>query len=284
MQNAAGNASRSRNGVAPEQLLRALKALSQESLEGATRERAARTLVVQLHRLIRSSALRDRVRRLGNGWSESVNFEEDTVQHVALVASTGRARFRGTHEGEAVVWCSNVMLNYLRSELRWQIRQREHARLQQILHAPASSGTIHAELSDLAAQERTLALCRLRTEVLTYLCRTRNPRAARSLFDAVCCYLDYVMGTPLCEQLERWCHGMDPCNGGAVRARNRVYQYHRRGKLVLREFLSHCSSRIVDTPIPSWRGRNAGALMQRSVAARWVNAPGREMVAEAQSD
>ena len=64
---------------------------------------AARTLLGQLRSWVSNHGLSRYWR-----WVRPANravLLEDAIQHVAVVASTGKTRFRGTTPAEAVVWC-----------------------------------------------------------------------------------------------------------------------------------------------------------------------------------
>jgi hypothetical protein len=216
-------------GVQPRRLHDALVTLSSESATVSDRDSAARQLLRELTflaPLCLSRCLPSVARAYQAVRARSML--DDAIQHVATVATTGRARFRGTHPAEAVAWCSSVLANQVRSELRWQSRHRHIEPLDSVPPMRA------------AAADARIAVSQLRQDLLHHLERTRTPRAAQSLFRAACCYLDHLTGTSLDRQIERWAGESEQGASEKVemrRARNRIYQYHRRGRRVLNELL-----------------------------------------------
>lgn len=235
-------------GVEPRRLHEALVTLSSDDASVSARDSAARQLLQQLSSLAPfclSRYLPTAARRYGAG--PPVSVLDDAIQHVAIVATTGRARFRGTHPSEAVAWCWSVLSNQVRSELRWQSR---HQNIEPFAFPP--------ELIQAAPTEAAMAVRRLRQDLLKYLRQTRTPRAAHSLFRAACCFLDHLMGAPLDRQIARWAGGrarqdLEPSQ--VRRARNRIYQYHRRGRLVLNELLEPARVHRVDESAGAGRAR-----------------------------
>jgi hypothetical protein len=218
-----------RCGLQPRHLHHALVTLSSEKASVSERDSAARQLLRQLAFLapLCLSRCLPGVMRV-QGTVRSGAMLDDAIQHVAAVVTTGRARFRGTHPFEAVAWCSSVLTNQVLSELRWQSRHRNLELFDFALPAQAS------------AVDARIAVGHLRRDLLNHLEQTRTPRVADSLFRAACCYLDHLAGTSLDQQIERWAGEGDRSVGNSsrmTRARNRIYQYHRRGRRVLNELL-----------------------------------------------
>src|SRR5688572_26441631 len=167
-------------------LYEALTLLAAECSDAPARERAARVLLVQV-RIIsaRGGAARSSwiqgLRRFAD-FDEAL---EDAIQHVAVVASTGKVRFRGRHPSEAVAWCQRIVLNFLISELRRRVR---------------SVCLVPDELSDRAApldahlegvvwrradQEAAFFLRGLEQRLWKHLKETRTPGASAALYRAV---------------------------------------------------------------------------------------------------
>ncbi|HEY5957670.1 MAG TPA: hypothetical protein VIV60_13995 [Polyangiaceae bacterium] len=223
--------------VSAAKLYEALCSLAQTDVERSTRECAARALLTQLRLIVRTNYRLGTIRRESCWLGPTSPILEDAIQHTALVASTGGARFHGTSEWEALAWCARVLSNYLRTELR--IRQRiqvTSAIMECNIETASATATIEKSVS--ASQEKSCTLHGLRENIREHLNLTRRPRAASSLFTAVCCYLDHIAGVPLDAQLKRWVNERNnapstPSSFG--RARNRVYQYHHRGREVLME-------------------------------------------------
>lgn len=236
----------SRPRMSGEKIFDSLRLLARDS-SPLVRQQAARQLIVQLRILVRSRGFWAKA-----GWRMGpqripIWTAEDAIQHVLLVASTGGSRFRGEHAKEAIAWCHRVLNNFAISEWRWRSRFRAWpATPPQPAHAVALPFEVAVEPS--AIQEPRTALLRIRLWAQAHLQQTRRPRAASSLFDAVCCYLDDLEGVSIERQLERWASSTKPMGddpeGDRERARNRLYQYHRRGKAVLMEFFLSSDERL----------------------------------------
>jgi hypothetical protein len=209
-----------------EELVACLRTLARDSADPAERETAARTLLVHLKQWAAADALRRNtyLRRTASDGGLATLLE-DAVQHVAVAACTGAARFRGSTPGEAVTWCRKVLDNHLRSELRRQSRRDSVTRALGPSEAAAPS-----------TRDRTLTLQEFDNSVLEYLRRTRRPKDAATLYRSVCCYFEHLAGVPLHAQVERWADAAD--SNAVERARNRIYRYHHRGRRVLAELLS----------------------------------------------
>lgn len=224
-------------------VLDALRQLARDDVNSASREIAARVLLVELRRLAKSRRRLGRNGHLTSNLAVSGWAVDDAIQHAALVACTGNTRFRGTDQREAVAWCTRVLTNYLLSELRVHLRERNASSVPERDLETNGHSTERAALTTVPPpQENRCALMSLRERVRRHLMQTRSRRAATSLFDAVCCYLDHVAGVPLDMQVVRWGQHRGIAPGGWLRrARNRVYQYHRRGRAVLLEFERVCA-------------------------------------------
>jgi hypothetical protein len=218
-------------------LLEALLVLAGGRASPAAREAAGRALLQQMRILAPARAFSTR-RATVQGWPtpDAREVLDDCIQHVALVASTGSARFRGTTASEAVAWCSQVLANHIITEVRWRVgqRRRKSAWRDTILWP---SGALTGSVQPTQGSgESVAALRQLRRAALAHLQQTRPPRAVQSLYRAVCCYLEHLAGLPLCIQVERWVGAVEPAIPSECRrAQNRLYQYRRRGKQVLNE-------------------------------------------------
>jgi hypothetical protein len=217
----------------------ALLVLATDIASRPAREGAARILLEQLRALVGrawvgSFSWSSAFRRSGD-FAEAL---EDAIQHVAVVASTGKSRFRGRHPGEAVAWCRRILLNFLSSE------SRRLARTVGLLPSDGgfSSMALDQHLEGIvwrqAGQEAALFLGSLEARVWLHLQRTRTRRASQSLYRAVREYLYDVSGqldkVP-CFLLTR---GEAPSTLAARRARDRGYQQHTRARRVLAEVLA----------------------------------------------
>lgn len=203
------------------------------------RDAAARTLLGQL-RLLSSRAWLARfswsaaLRRSGDFAAAT----EDAIQHVAVVASTGKSRFRGGHPREAVAWCRRIFLNFLTSE------SRRRARTVSVPRGEVGDGAapLPAQLEGIAwrpaSQEAALLLRRLEARVWSHLRSTRSLGASRSLYRAVRDYLRYISGQPEQAASSSELATGAPLSISARRARDRRYQYHSRARRILAELLA----------------------------------------------
>jgi hypothetical protein len=221
-----------------EALFGALRLLSVDDASAGARNRAARVLLAQLRALSSCPSVAlfsgSRVFGVRGQFEEAV---EDAIQHVALVASTGRSRFRGRHPNEAVGWCRRILSNFLTSEARRGARQAELFARERATSMAGAPPDLEAAAWCDAGQESALSLLRLESRVREHLQQTRAPGASASLYRAVLRYLRYLAGQS------------EPARGGrepppeafhpeaARRARDRRYQHHRRARRVLAELL-----------------------------------------------
>lgn len=222
-----------------EALHAALVLLATDLASPRAREGAARILLGQLRALagrawVASFSWSAAFRR-SSDYAETL---EDAIQHVAVVASTGKSRFRGRHPSEAVAWCKRIILNFLSSE------SRRRARTVPLLPRDAGSGamTLDHHLEGVvwrqAGQELALSLRSLERRVWSHLRRTRTLRASQTLYSAVREYLDYVSGQREHAPRGRSRGGGARSTPAARRARGREYQHHTRARRILAELLA----------------------------------------------
>jgi hypothetical protein len=231
-----------------EALSAALLVLATDIAGRPAREGAARILLDQLRALagrawVVSFSWSSAFRRSGD-FAEAL---EDAIQHVAVVASTGKSRFRGRHPGEAVAWCRRIFLNFLSSE------SRRLARTVALLSSDEGFGSMALEqhLEGIvwrqAGQEAALSLRSLEARVWRHLQRTRTKRASQSLYRAVREYLNDVSGQPDKAPRFRLTRGAAPSTLAARRARDRGYQHHTRARRILAEILAMDASEARST-------------------------------------
>jgi hypothetical protein len=212
----------------------ALVLLSSGCKSAERREQAARQLLAQLRRLARARALAGLLSKPGYRACGD-DLIEDAIQHTAIAACCGAARFRGSTPPAAVAWCLGILRNYARAEVRRRaLRQSDTS----FLEAPQLAGdTTRYEglLWHAAAQETQVILGSLDSQLRAHLQRTRSQRAAKSLYQAVRSYVVEVTGA----------HERDsppapsaPANRNASpqrKARDRAYQHHHRARRILAE-------------------------------------------------
>jgi DNA-directed RNA polymerase specialized sigma24 family protein len=198
------------------------------------REVAARRLLEQIGHLARARAITRLLSRPGYRACGD-DLIEDAVQHTAIAAWTGGARFRGVSPAAAVAWCLEILKNYARSEVR------RRAPLQRERRFPhADSATEELSIDDAArwhrpAQEAQVILGALDAQVRSYLRRTRSERAAESLYHAVQSYVvDVAGGHPRVSRAALSTPGEDD-SGEQRKARDRAYQHHHRARSILAE-------------------------------------------------
>lgn len=147
----------------------------------------------------------------------------DVLQHVVDKACLGGARFRGTTEGEAHAWVKRVVANksidLCRARRGITNDETEIERVPDS-HDVADPGPLRAAVE----------------EIREALGRLHRPNDARTLARAFECHLEARVGAAdIDDQIERY--GYEGANAaeprdeaGKVRARNRVYQYRKRGR------------------------------------------------------
>lgn len=217
----------------------ALVVLATDIAERPAREGAARILLEQLRALtgrawVASYSWSTAFRRSGD-FAEAL---EDAIQHVAVVASTGRSRFRGRHPSEAVAWCKRVFLNFLSSESRRRARTVGLPPGEPGAGMRALDQRLEGVIWRQAGQEAALLLRSLEGRVWSHLRRTRTLRASQTLYSAVREYLDFVSGQLENAPRVQSARGRAPSTLAARRARDRGYQHHNRARRVLAELLA----------------------------------------------
>jgi hypothetical protein len=168
----------------------------------------------------------------------------DGVQAVALAASSARVAFRGENEAAARAWCRRVLLSHVSNELRSRQARRAVSAGELSDGAVSESSFIEAAPAErdddrLTPPGLARAVAALRL-VREHVVRTHRPRDAESTMRAVWCYLEYLSGASIEEQLrtlgesEGAALDADPGTASDARARNRVYKLRQRGRDALR--------------------------------------------------
>lgn len=145
----------------------------------------------------------------------------DILQHVADKASLGTSRFRGTTEGEAHAWVKRIVANKAIDICR----SRRSINREPVPDARAEEDT--ADVGPfLAAVEA----------IKRYIAENHRPNDAKTLERAFDCHIDAHLRQATIEaQMDRFGYD-EPYTGeprdeaGRIRARNRVYQYRKRGR------------------------------------------------------
>jgi DNA-directed RNA polymerase specialized sigma24 family protein len=153
----------------------------------------------------------------------------EAVQHLLDQCCAGSARFRGTTEGEARVWCMRVLthkgIDLCRGKRRL-LRKESDAR-----EKPDDP-----DLESLARRDLT----RVFEAMMNELPRLHRSQDVEGLTRSLWCHIEARMGATLEEQLEKY--GTADAEVRAAqsitRARNRVYTYRARGRLAGCEALS----------------------------------------------
>lgn len=191
-----------------------LQTLARDGTSRAERERAASGLYSELRRF-GGGVIRRRFSRTAD-----VTVDE-AVQKVVLEASLGTARFRGEDERAARAWCNRILQRYVLDQLR---RSGRHVELDS-----APPMTAKAEADPFTGRDLEVLFVKLDT-ALTRLHRARD---LATVSQNLQCHLEArLLGTSIEEQISRWA---DPGQGAAQaalrRARDRIYQFRRRGKV-----------------------------------------------------
>jgi DNA-directed RNA polymerase specialized sigma24 family protein len=147
----------------------------------------------------------------------------DVLSHVLDKACLGGARFRGTTEGEAHAWVKRIVANksidLCRARRGMTSDEGELERIPDS-HDVADPGPLRAAVE----------------EVREALGRMHRPNDAKTLARAFECHLEARVGAAdIDDQIERYGydgpHATEPRDEASkLRARNRVYQYRKRGR------------------------------------------------------
>lgn len=240
------------NSVGDASLASALQALSRRDSQielKVDRESAARILLDEMKHWAPSviwNALGAQLKGLSRADVETLI--EDAVQGLALVASTSSSPFRGDNEAAARAWCRRVLMSHVVDELR--LRRAEQS-AEPLTPPPdsASDALDDAEPSSdpqrARFHENLSHAVELLRAIRTHVYRARRRRDAEGTLRAVWCYLDYLSGATLEEQVQALTETED---GAAVpgtdarRSRNRIYKLRERGHRALHEVRTQMSS------------------------------------------
>jgi hypothetical protein len=219
-----------RRGVDAVALHDSLVLLSSGCKSAARREQAARQLLTQLRRLARARALARLLSKPGYRACGD-DLIEDAIQHTAIAACCGAARFRGSTPPAAVAWCLGILRNYARAEVRRRALRQSDTSFLDAPRLARDTTRYEGVLWHAAAQEAQVILGSLDSQLRAYLQRTRSQRAAKSLYQAVRSYVVEVTGAH-----ERDSPPAPRDGAGAQRkARDRAYQHHHRARSILAE-------------------------------------------------
>jgi hypothetical protein len=157
---------------------------------------------------------------------------EDILQHVLLRASTGTARFRGMSEGEAHGWCRRVVYNKAVDLVTITNREKstDHGDVGANLEAQKPAGASASEVQR-ASEEIQALIVKLEETII----RTSRKADAPGILQLFRVHVDARLGATLEQQIERWAFtgdnaGNDGTEVAWVRARNRIYQWRKRGR------------------------------------------------------
>ncbi len=195
-------------------LLPELQVLANDEADPASRERAARALYARLRQMGPGMILRVRPHT-------PHHIIDEAIQKVVIKASLGTARFRGDDERAARAWCNKILQHYVVDYFRRRRRQVDEDKAP----VPATA----REQDPFVERDLRTLLERLH-EAITRLTR---PRDLETVMHNVRVHLEArVLGADIDTQIERWAKPEDPEDTTELRrARDRVYQYRRRGKV-----------------------------------------------------
>lgn len=205
-------------------MLAALTTLAHPDASRAERSRAACALAQELERRLRAM--------LGSlARSLSQADIEDIQQHVLMAASVGAARFRGTTEGEAHNWCRTTACNAARDRLgdanREPVGREEDLATGQRV---AAAGPVAMPSDTRRDLEQIDVVSKAAEDALLCADRANGPQKVERLR----CYLQYRLGAGIDEQIAAFGYDGTPPKAPTPdehkRARNRVYQYRKRGR------------------------------------------------------
>lgn len=157
---------------------------------------------------------------------------EETIQHLMIRCATGSSRFRGSTEGEAHAWCMQVLQNKARDlcRSRWRLKRADS---ESDFDQPDS-----ASLESLSVSE----LNRVIEAIVRELPRLHRRQDVEGLVRSLRCHIEARLGATMEEQMEVYGFAAEPGAGRspetAAKARDRVYQYRKRGRAAGCEALS----------------------------------------------
>jgi hypothetical protein len=223
----------SRARLDPFALHDAIAVLASDCGTNSSRELAARKLLEQLRQLARGRAMN---RLLSNPRYRAYGDDliQDAIQHAAIAAFAGGARFRGSTPEAAVAWCLRILGNYVRLEARRRGPVQDEP-LDLVARQGETSSPSEGVHWHAAAPDARIILSSLEARVRAHLKRTRSHRAAKSLYRAVCSYIADVTGNATHTK-----KGVSRASAAAGsdaqrKARDRTYQHHHRARGVLAE-------------------------------------------------
>lgn len=165
------------------------------------------------------------------GFSLSDDDRQDILQHLLLRASTGTARFRGATEGEAHAWCRRVIYNKA-VDLVTITNREEHVEAVKSSAVPVAAAPVASDGEVSAASKRIQAMIGRVEETIV---RTSRANDAPGLLTSFRCHVDARLGASIEAQIEKYAWTGEHANAvrsedELVRARNRVYQWRKRGR------------------------------------------------------
>lgn len=164
---------------------------------------------------------------------------DSAIQALAVAASTANEPFAGSSELAARAWCRRVMLNHVTSELRSRASRTRAG--QGVALAVSEASDVEAlaaehPLDDRAAlsevQQQLADLVMSLRAVRRQVRVARRPRDVPSTMKAIWCYLAYLSGATLDEQL--FVLDLKGGDGDERRQKNLVYKLRERGRKALR--------------------------------------------------
>jgi hypothetical protein len=206
-----------------------------------TRDSAAQVLMAEMTLWAPSvvwKAFGRQLRGLPTGEAESLI--ADAVQSLAVVATTSTSYFRGDEEASARAWCRRVLLSHVSSELRARGRL-SHVDLIELTPEQSAIDETDAErtgIDSVPSAELVQAVSVLRT-IRARVFATHRRRDAETTMRAVFCYIAYLSGATLDEQVRSLDTRAEseagaPDDAATRRLPNRVYKLRERGRRALR--------------------------------------------------
>jgi DNA-directed RNA polymerase specialized sigma24 family protein len=161
---------------------------------------------------------------------------DETVQHLLTRCALGTSRFNGSSEGEAHSWCMRVVLNKGRDICRERRRNVSTTREDDEGEPRSFEPAVEADLRPLAIESLQEIFAAIQDE----LPRLHRKQDIEGLVRSVRCHVEARMGASLEEQVTEYGGDVPEGEGekALVRARNRVYQYRKRGREAACEALS----------------------------------------------
>ena len=209
----------------PMGLAHTLQVLADRTAGPAERDTAGRSLLTWCQARVPAALRKDfRGDAIDDDWLE----EAQHRIHLAVASQSSTNRFRGTTDGEAAAWCLAIANNATRDRLRQRKRERADAHIEE-----RSDGKTARAVTDVAHVEPDAAAM-IESRLAPLAAALAAARAAGAIGPVrhahVICFVEHRLGLATIEQqIERRSPPQRPGPQSWKQARDRIYQYRKRG-------------------------------------------------------